>query len=402
MGPLEALKPIQSHHSVNPAQVNQREVDVTSQGESWRDRLMAAIGPPLLTGARLGDWLELLHENQYAIGARYSARAALITMSSLFNTIISRYEMRRYGYEVSAADIKPPLFVLGHWRSGTTLLHNLIVIDRRFAYPTLYQVLFPHTFLTTESFLPRLTQPFLPRKRPTDNVRFTLDVPYEEEFALCVTTFLSSYMKMIFPKREAYYARYLSLRDASTEEIERWSAALNWFLKKLTVRYGRPLALKSPTHTARIGVLLRMFPEAKFVHIHRNPYAVFKSTRKTMAASDIRQCLQYRDFRDFDEIILNQYVEMYNCYFEELPLIPEGHYHQIRFEDLERDPVGQIREMYRALSLPEFGEVEPELSRYVESLSGYNKNEFADLPEGTRQRIAHKWRRCFDEWGYAV
>src|SRR5687768_18104609 len=36
--------------------------------------------------------------------------------------------------------------------------------------------------------------------------------------------------------------------------------------------------LKSPPHTCRVPTLLRLFPDARFVHIVRDPYAVYPST----------------------------------------------------------------------------------------------------------------------------
>jgi hypothetical protein len=37
-------------------------------------------------------------------------------------------------------------------------------------------------------------------------------------------------------------------------------------------------------------------------------------------------------------------------------------------EDLERDPIGQMRGVYEALALPDFAKVEPALGRYVDTL----------------------------------
>jgi len=47
------------------------------------------------------------------------------------------------------------------------------------------------------------------------------------------------------------------------------------FLQTLTFKDTRRLVLKSPPHSCRIGVLLEMFPKARFIHIVRDPYLVF-------------------------------------------------------------------------------------------------------------------------------
>ena len=36
----------------------------------------------------------------------------------------------------------------------------------------------------------------------------------------------------------------------------------------------RPLLIKSPVHTARLRIWLKLFPNAKFVYIHRHPIEV--------------------------------------------------------------------------------------------------------------------------------
>ncbi len=67
---------------------------------------------------------------------------------------------------------------------------------------------------------------------------------------------------------------------------------------------------------------------------------------------------------------------------------------------MERDAVGQMRNMYEALDLPGFTQVEISLQEYLSSTVGYKKNEFPELAEELRDRITSEWYRCFDEWRY--
>jgi omega-hydroxy-beta-dihydromenaquinone-9 sulfotransferase len=80
--------------------------------------------------------------------------------------------------------------------------------------------------------------------------------------------------------------------------------------------------------------------------------------------------------------------------------IRQGRFHEVLFEYLERDPIGQMRGVYKALGLPDFSEVEPALCRYLGTLSGYRQNTYPEIPPATREQIAHEWRRCFEAWGY--
>jgi len=172
------------------------------------------------------------------------------------------------------------------------------------------------------------------------------------------------------------------------------------FLKKLTWKYRRPLVLKSPPHTCRIRLLLEMFPGAKFVHIHRDPYAVFQSSRKTFQLMFAWHGLQRPGPDDLDEWILEQYREMYEVFFEERALIPTGSFHEMAFEDLERDPVAEMRKMYGTLDLPDFRGAEADVQRYITSVRSYRKNEFPVLHPELKARISSMWRTSLEEWGY--
>jgi hypothetical protein len=365
----------------------------------WRETILRRIGPGLLGGITLGDWLRLLRDNRFAVAPSRIPKAMAITMQGAQNSAFRLLDRLRTGRGLDAVTVEPPLFVLGHWRSGTTHLHNLLAVDRRFAFPTTYQALFPHTFLATEAVNARLMEFFLPKVRPMDNVAWSMSSPQEDEFALCVASLMSPCMGWIFPERRAHYDRYLTFRGVPEAEARRWREEFVRFLQKLTRRYGRPLVLKSPPHTGRIRLLLEMFPEAKFVHIHRDPYAVFPSSRRTFRVNGQMNGLQ--DPRGDDESwVLGQYRAMYDAFFEERGLIPSGHYHEVAFERLEEDPIGEVQRLYEALGLPDFGHVEPALRGYVESIVGYTKNASPPLSADLRRRIHAEWRPCFEEWGY--
>jgi hypothetical protein len=369
---------------------------------AWRDSLIKHFGPGLLGGITLGDWVKALRDNHFAVAPACLPRVLAITGHASQNSLFHWCENWRYGSSLKDVAVSPPVFLLGHWRNGTTHLHNLITVDQRFAFPNTYQSLFPNAFLTTEAVNSRVIDFFMPKRRPMDNVEWSMRSPQEDEFALCISSLKSPCMSWVFPQRREQYDKYLTFRDVSDTEIAQWQAAFVLFLKKLTWKYRRPLVLKSPPHTCRIRLLLQMFPEAKFVHIHRDPFAVFQSTRKMLQVNLEMHRIQKSRLADLDERILQQYRTMYDAFFDERSLIPEGRFHEIGFETLEQDPVGQVRRIYEALNLPDFEPAEPALRRYVDSIAGYQKNEFPTLPPDLRTRIAKAWRPCFDEWSYPV
>ena len=351
----------------------------------------------LVYGITLQEWLRLLWKHRFAIDPLYWPRATFMSGISVINSIVRRRENRTYSLKVVDVNIKPPVFILGHWRSGTTHLHNLLAVDRQTAYPTAYQVLNPHTFLSTEKYS-RLV--FVsPKTRIIDNMSFGSEVPLEDEFAIC-GTLRSPYLGWVFPRAADHYERYLTFRGIPEEEIAEWKTALLLFYKKLTWKYDRPLLLKSPPHTCRIRLLLDMFPDARFVHIYRNPYTVFQSTKQQYCRTLRTMTLQSVDFQHLDAQIIRRYKSMYDVFFEERALIPEGRLHEVRFEELEKDPVGQVRKIYERLNLPGFDTIQSSLQRYVDSLADYRKNQYPELPSSLRREIAQAWQQSFEQWGY--
>lgn len=367
---------------------------------NWREKISTLFGPGILAGITFGDWFNLLRANRFQVHPGCFPRAATISWVALSNSLVRWFEERRYSKEIESAAIQPPLFVLGHWRSGTTLLHDLLALDNRFAYPNLYQVMYPHAFLSTEMSGSKMFRLFSPKRRPQDNMRLDPAAAWEDEFIMCACGFRTPYLTWSFPKNASYYDQFLTFQHTQPDEINQWQATFRWFLKKLALKHGKPLILKSPTHTCRIKILLEMFPEAKFVHIHRDPYAIFQSMLHTHSKVLPTCRLQRADHVDWIERVIRQYNELHAAFFEQRSLIPVGQFHEVCFEELEKTPLDQMRTLYASLSLPDFSQVEPTLRQYVDSLSNYRKNTFPNLDPDLRQRISNEWQRSFDEWGY--
>jgi hypothetical protein len=357
-----------------------------------------------LAGVTAGAWWRLLRENQFAVDPAYWHRAAFVTAASCINSLYAARERRRYDAAVAKVEItEPPLFILGHWRSGTTLLHYLLAQDTsQFAYANTYQVVNPLTFLSTEAVNTKRFAALIPKTRPMDNMALSFDAPQEDEFAPLLMCLKSLYLGASFPRREDHYARYLTFDGASPDEIDQWKSAFLWFCKKLTFKYGRALLLKSPAHTARIRLLLELFPDARFVHIHRHPYEVFQSQRHYFDTAMWYTYLQRPELYGLDERILRRYTAMFDAFFADRPLIPAGRFHEIRFDDLAQHPLEEMARLYSALDLTGFAQAEPKFAAYIETLHGYEKNKFPPLSTDTRRLINNAWCRSFETWNYAM
>jgi len=354
-----------------------------------------------LVGVRFEDWWPVLKRHGADIPPRYWPRTAFTTGMSALNSALARREAAQMA-EAGPVEVKAPVFVIGHHRSGTTHLWNLLSQDPGFAYPNVVQALFPHTFLSFEGTVQRFGKPFAPKKRPQDNVAFSLKAPLEEERALCTATFLSPQMVRHFPNAVETYRPYQTLREASVEDKAAWGAAFRAFAEKLLVRHGRDktLLFKEPAHTGRMKLLLELFPDARFIHIHRHPCDVFRSTWSMEKVTADHYAYQKRADRDLEDFIFWRYRTMYDAFFEDRAVVPEGQFAELGFEDLERAPVESVAALYEKLSLGDFETARAPIEAYAASLASYRKNAYKPLPGPLAARIRSEWAPSFEAWGY--
>ena len=355
-----------------------------------------------LWGLRLGDWIELLRRHGFAVEPRYFARALCQTLYSGANSALAAYESARHGAAIRNAVVPPPLFVLGHWRSGTTHLHNLLACDPQFVAPTLHQAFFPRTFLTTRSWLPPLCRRVLPPTRRIDNMELSPDAPWEDEFALnLLTVGLSPLMGWTWTREAEAYDRYLTMRDASEAERARWSDALRWFAKKLHIASGKVPVLKSPQHTGRTWLLRQIFPGARFLHIHRHPEQVFQSTRIMLRQGTVMACLQRPREDDVDGRLLATYRTLHDSYFRDVDEIGQRHLVEIGFAELVADPLGTLERAYDQLGIDGFARAAPKMQALLNSRRDYRANEHGPLDSEERRRVAETAAVPAARWGYS-
>jgi LPS sulfotransferase NodH len=356
-----------------------------------------------LIGIPLHNLWKLMKENKFQVDAKYRRRFMILLLMSARNSIFMVNENRLFSNKIDKAEIPPLFFILGHWRSGTTLLHNLLSLDDSFAYPNLFQVSKPFVFLSRETAVSQALKSAEAQKRAMDNVEVVYKSPGEDESALAVGSLRSPYIGWSFPRRELFYDRYLTFQDCTATEKDEWVRFFEFFLRKLSIRYeGKPLILKSPTHTGRIKLILEKFPDSKFVHVHRNPYEVYQSTvnlYRTVLPGNYLQ--EPNCFEECQEAILRRYELMYTSYLKERTLIPENNLFEIDYNSLDADKFGTIAKIYEKLQLPGFGQLEPKLKAYVDTIGSYQRNSYNGLARTKKDQIYSSWHFAFDSWGYA-
>jgi omega-hydroxy-beta-dihydromenaquinone-9 sulfotransferase len=351
-------------------------------------------------GLSFGRWMQLLGQRP-PLSWRKSLRIGSITGLSALNSASNLLEHLLYGRTIARTQIEhSPVFILGHWRSGTTLLHNLMTLDPQFTYPNLYQTLFPQNFLLTETVVSALTGPLIPKTRPMDNVAAGWKLPQEDEVALLLMTLLSPYLLLAYNTDREKTDPYLELSDIPSHELELWKQMFLYFLKKLTIKANKPIVLKSPSHTYRVPLLLELFPDAKFVYIRRDPYAVYKSSVHLRRTLFQENSLAIPDESHIEEDALDWMEHCLRRYESTKHLIPAGNLHELRFEDLEADPVGEMHRLYQGLSFSGWERVEPAIRAQLPELQSYKKNKFSTLPADVRHRVFQRLRFAFEEYDY--
>ncbi len=359
--------------------------------------------PRFWHGMRVGLWWSLLARNGFRISPSRLHIAIGVSIFTPFNDILAAVQAIFYSRKIANAKLEEdPIFILGHWRSGTTLLHELMVMDERFASPSTYQCFAASHFLVSEWGMTRFGNFLIPNKRPMDEMEAGWNLPQEDEFALMNLGAPTPYLRIAFPHAPAPAIEFLDMKDADPQSLQTWRDKLTWFVRALTVRHpGKRLIMKSPPHTGRVAELLKLYPRAKFIHLTRDPRKLFYSTVRLWHSLDEVQALQVgQPQTDLHEYVWNCLSRMYAAFEEQRHLIPAGQLVELRYEDLVAQPFESIRNVYDELALGGFQAATANLNKRLENHKSYRTNSHP-IDAETEKLILDRWRCYAERYGYA-
>ena len=368
--------------------------------EKHKFSFQTRIGPSLGTSVR--HWMKLVLTNG-SVALRYYPRVFFVNAVSSLGIPFRLYERFKFNSKVDATEISsPPIFILGHWRSGTTHLHNVMCQDTQFGFITMLQAMFPKSFMSNNIFR-HLTSIFLPKTRPMDNMEMNVNNPQEEEMALGNLFPYSFYNGFYFPQRTMeYFFKYIRFKNTSIKVLEQWKKVYYYLIKKATLNMsGRQLILKNPANTARIKLLLNLFPDAKFIHIYRNPYVVYASMRNFYKKTIEGFMLQSVPDKQIENNIFSLYKQLMTSYFKEKQLIPHGNLIELKFEDFEVNTMNELNRIYSELDINGFEKAKNKMAFYLSSLSDYKKNTY-NLTHEIINSIKRKWDFTIKKWNYDI
>ncbi len=352
------------------------------------------------------SWLKLLWNNKN-IDRKFIPRALVVTLITLLTSPLRLYESVRYGRIVKNTAIHPsPVFIIGHWRTGTTHLHNLLCQDKNLGRVSMWQAFAPGLCLVGEKVIKRPFNKIAKKLHPTreiDNIPLSLDNPEEEDLAIANMSPYSYLHMYTFPRQARYFFEtYITFfHNLPESTIAEWKEIYLTVLRKATLQArGKRLVIKNCADSARIKTLLELFPDAKFIHIYRNPYHVFRSTLFLYRTILPRAQLQEISPDEIEAWVLRFYTQLMQRFLADKALIPAGNLVEVKYEDLEEAPLAQLRKVYEILSLPGFAGAEPAFRAYLDSIADYKKLVYKKLDDDTITKVNQHWHFAFDALGY--
>lgn len=336
----------------------------------------------------LDVWGRVMVAARFRVGLPYIPRLITVLIFSTCNTLLTLPERIVVHMVARRKRVRPPVFILGIQRSGTTHLHNLMALDPQFRTPRYFHGTNPHGYCSTGWLLAPILMAMTPWKRPMDNVSTHLFAPQEEEFLLAGFSNASPFWGMTFPQYWPHFEQYIFPQRMSDQARSRWKATYLKVLQKLSLGSQKRLLLKNPYNTGRASVLHEMFSEAQFIHIVRHPYDVYRSNMHLADQGHVLNQLQNADPAiSYQNRFLNNYRAIQDECTQSLAAIPSPQSIELRFEDLEQDPVGELKRLYQHLQLNWSDAFESRLHRYLERVQGYRKNRHQRLDPVTAAEI---------------
>jgi hypothetical protein len=290
---------------------------------------------------------------------------------------------------VRTSRVSDPLFVIGHWRSGTTVLHHLLSLDPQFTYPNNYVCFAPHHFLLTEWLLRDGFNWLVPSHRPMDSLPLGAQDPQEDEFALLGLGAASPYSAIAFPAKGLCMTDHLTRDMANDQQVLRWKKKMAWLVHALTVRQRKRVVFKSPAHTLRVKTLLSMYPDSQFVCVTRSPMDTVASTIAMWKAMCEAYALGDTSDAQWEAAAYDDYMAFHGTMHALRDSLGPRQYVEIAYTQLLEDPLGTMRHLYSSLQLGEFDWTSPTARRYLQAVKAHVPQRHA-LSESAQQQLA--WR----------
>lgn len=303
---------------------------------------------------------------------------------------------------------EPPVFILGHWRSGTSFLQSLLSCDPRRGFLHKYASVFPESFLCSEKILKPLirniTDSFATKRKISQiSVSWEWETPGELDIAM-ITLFspYSPHWAHVFPDDEFdyYMDKFTYFHTATPAEEKQWKQTCRYLINKVSIKNNRrQLIIKSPANTARIEQLLDLYPDAKFIYIHRNPYDVFYSNLKMWNVIIDNLSFQSISREQIIDNIFKTYRKLLKQYLQRRSQIPDANLIELRYENLMKTPLKILENSYNTLTLKGFHNAKSSFEDFLKDQEKKSSSQYS-YSSNIVERIQNEWDFSLKEWPY--
>lgn len=350
-------------------------------------------------GARLTTLLRVLRDYG-PVAPEHRRLVAMMVLSAAARSPFRLWEAARFArLRRSRSPPEPPLFIIGHWRTGTTHLHGLMGCSPAFGHISPIASGLPDELLTLGTWLRPLLERALPEDREVDRVAVTPTSPQEDEIPLANLQNLSVFHAVYFPRHfQALIDRGVFLDGVGEPQIARWARLAKEFADKVAIHQGASrIVIKNPVYTGRLARLCGIWPGAQFIHIRRNPYEVFVSTRRYYRTLLPKLALQPFAEIDIDDFVLTTFTRLMDAFEAERGCLSARHLVEVSYERLCRDPVAVLADIHARLGLPAWEATRPRLAQYLATVDGYRTN--ADpISAIDRAKVDARWPDAVAAW----
>ena len=284
--------------------------------------------------------------------ANLSLLGRIIAKSDLVRTLENRLNfvaLLKQQPEIEEQRIERPIFVVGPPRSGTTIFHDLLVMDPDNRVPLTWETArpLPPPETATYGSDPRIALAEQDLKRVDQLLpQFKTMHPMGAERAQeCVTMTSHDFTSMIY-----LVQFYVPTYDRWVMECDMRSA-LKWHRRFLQVLQwkapGKRWALKSPQHLWHLQHIHREYPDALFVQTHRDPVKIVIST-SNLATTLHTLSSDHTDLSKVTAYYAKALSQGYNntVAYRKSGKLPENQVVDLYFRDFMSDQVGTVRRAY--------------------------------------------------------
>ncbi|MGH2793382.1 MAG: sulfotransferase family protein [Actinomycetota bacterium] len=314
-------------------------------------------------------------------------------------------EHRRVPYN-AAADVTPPIVIIGQARTGTTILFELLGQDPEHRVPLSWEVDLPTPPPEPENYE---TDPRIEQAQAFVDASETLIPGFLAMHPIgarlgqeCVRITGGDFRSLIFctQYRIPSYGRWV-LHEADMAPAYRYHRL---YLQHLQSRHRKPRwVLKSPAHLWCLGALLHEYPDALLVQTHRDPLKIIASVSslqaklRTLASSDVQLPEIANEWADYILLGLERGIDA-----REDKTVRPDRVVDVQFRDFMADPFATIHAIYERLGLSLSTEAERHMRDYLAAnpsdKHGAHSYSFADtgLDAGDLRARAKRYQEYFE------